>query len=756
MGRLVVGLAIALVLIVVAAVFLFFLAVPTTVQPGDGPDGPGVELIDGAGDFDGSGGTGSGNSSGDGATSGGSGKGASSAGSGVSSGTESALAGTESAAATIHGEVFSLDETPVAAAALRFLDAEGRALGTGQSAADGTFTLRISELVAGEIEATAAMHATVLVPWFPAVDEDEDATAAAPGDAAAEPTDGTAADATDGAAELSEELVRIELPYETAIAGHVTLPEDLVEKPFYVTIQRYSGPYGWHEPELKAFEDKAGAFYIGGLSKGTFHLWAHAKGAFRSALLEVTVAENERRTGADFTLEPGFELTCRAFDKRNGRALSDVLVFLPKEHIPGTVNFPERRGVDASVRNAAITDSSGTTLLRDLPPGEHVVRFLHSSFKPVDVTATVGDNETVIEATLEEGTGIRGQALDETGAPYEGAVVMAIQMTMGDRAMTQITQGKVDETGNYSIPNLLAGSYIVFAQLVEGQDGKTTMTTVPADKDAIVDFVEIQELATLRGWTKDARGEPVPNLYVTCMNVTEGADFKFDSVVSDAEGKYEVRNLEIGTYMIGVGAGTGGNFTVGDTFEVKAHIDYDRDLTFHDLSIEGVVVSKSTKLTIPSSELLLFDPEDPERFLGRAETDDKGAFDFGGLPPGGYIVYVRAPGHQPLAADPVFLREGAKAQPLKLEVELGAAVAVSVQAPDGSPADGALVHLIDEKGELVNQGLAPLTAGGRYSFYNLVPGVHVVRVTLGEAEGAGTFVAKAGETHEVEIQLQQQ
>ncbi|MEM7165057.1 MAG: carboxypeptidase regulatory-like domain-containing protein [Planctomycetota bacterium] len=671
----------------------------------------------------------------------------------------------------ISGSVVAVDGTPVVGAAVRFLggsesESAESVLGSAQSDDEGKFVLRLVQAVSGSIEATAERHATVAVPWQPPSDEtaaddaqvgDGDNGDGVSGDgvggeaAAAESTATTDSDEASVGEEGSD--VRIELPYETAITGTVTLPEDLEEAQFYVTIQRYSGPYGWHEPKVMSFDDKKGEFYIGGIRAATYHLWTHCEGTFRSARYEVAVAQNERRAGVDFTLQPGLELTCRAFDKRSGFGLADVLVYMPREHVPGTVNFPTRSGpVDDSVRNAGTTDASGAVVLRDLPPGKHIVRFVHPGFKARDIDVVVAEGAAPVEVTMEEGTGVRGQAIDETGAPMEGVVIMAVQMMPQDRDMAHMGQATVDENGDYHIPNLLAGGYVVLAMIDEQQQPKMKMTTVVASKDVVVDFVEVQEFATLRGRTVDPRGEPLSGMHVTRMMIDQEGEFSFETVVSDADGNYEIRNLKIGEYMLGVGAGTGGNFAVTDEFEVKAHINYERDLTFHDLQINGTVTSKVSKEPIANAELLLLDSENTDRFLGRAEADEKGVFHFGGLAPGGYLVYVLGSGHQPLGL-PVELQENVEAKPLDLELELGAIVKVSVTDPDGSPVDGALVLVLNEAGEQVNQGLAPLTAGGRYQFGNLVPGTHVVRVTRGEEQGVATFVAKTGQTHPVDVQL---
>ncbi len=655
----------------------------------------------------------------------------------------------------LRGRVVNRTQEGVPGAQVRFFaDAAGDAeepsiMDSVTSNDEGLFTLRLREVTAGAVDVTKERYTTARVAWTPPVSEEAG-------------TEVVEIESDGGeAAEESTELLVVTLETETAISGRVALPEGHSGK-FMVSLQRYSGPNEWHDPVIREFSEDGGGYYFGGIRAATYRLWAYAHGTYRSSMQEVAVAESEHAEDIDFGLLPGCGLEGRVYARQTGQPISDSVVYFPREYIPGTVNFIQRSEVDPRVRNSMRTTETGNFRLHDLPPGKHLLRILHPDYKPFDLPVELKpDQVAVVEAPLEQGTGIRGEVLDEEAEPIDGATIIAIMMTP-ERDTAQMTLDNVDDQGGYYIRNLNPGTYIVVRILQDAETGgmpKVTMTNLNAKEDAIVDFVEIPNLATARGRVTDTDGNPMPLAQVMFMVADTFSEFTFKSDITDEEGRYEIRNITLGTQLVGVARRSGGSWSVVKPFEMKEPIDYDCDVVFHNLVLAGQVVSAVEKKPL-AGEVFLFD-ENQEEFKGRAECDDKGNYSYDGLQPGRYTAIAVAHGFQPKISDVFELDEQLhREQREDFKLQVGGTVEVMVIDGQGAPIDGARVHIYDFEGQFVNDGLPPLTAGGVYRFAMLRPGEHTLKVIVprGEGEEPGApveraFTAVVGKTAKVTVEI---
>lgn len=559
------------------------------------------------------------------------------------------------------------------------------------------------------------------------------------------------------------EPIVIVLEHETAFSGVVTQAENgepLSE--FLLGYQRFEDGWRWFEPVVRASSSETGEFYAGGLNPGKYRVWIYQPGYCRSESLVVELARHEYRQDLEIALRPGVGLSAKVYSKRTGTPVTDAVVYSHLEHIPGTVHFVRRTEVDERLRNAAKTDGAGFCQLEDLSPGSHHIRILHPDYAPLEKILTLepGDSPE-LEFTLDEGPAIFGSVIDASGEPVVGAEIFAITMTMR-QDLSSISEGKTDEEGKYTINNLNPGPYIVVRVNPENEsDTKVSMSTLMSGKDQRVDFIELARLATLKGRVVDQNGDPMADMSVTASVIDAKSGFKFESSLTNEEGRFEIKNLEFKEYTISVAKNFSYSFAVVGQEKIEEAIDYQAEYVVYDLEIEGKVTS-STGNALPNVEVIVlrFEAENANpTFAGRGVTNDEGEYLIGELKPGHYLLYVSgedlAPG---ISKDFELDSEERRVQKHDFELQVGAGVQVTVVDNDGFPLADTEVKLIDAGGERVNEGFPPLTdTNGVYSFRRLAPGPHSVAVIReGWKPGAASFEAVASTQSEVRITMERE
>jgi len=607
---------------------------------------------------------------------------------------------------------------------------------------EGLARLRVpTSWTAAAVEVSAPRHASVELPWVsPEAQGEELAGAGVPDETAvAEPW-------------------TITLPFETSISGRVLGRENAEAVPgALVGIQRDVGPQGWSDPVVRTFEEADGSFYFGPIAPGRYWVWAYREGSVRTETTTVEVAEGQRVSGLELFLAPGAMVRVSAFEKRTGLPVAGAVAYPHLDHLPGTVDLVHRgESIDARVRNAARTGEDGVATLDDLPLRRTLLRVLHRGYRPVDVWVEPSAEAPVeVEVALEPGPSIRGDVLDAAGKPVNGTQVLAITMSL-DSKMSELSMVPVVD-GAYEVENVNPGMYIVLHSTFAEEDEhfKMKFTTVPADTDAVVDFVELAELATLRGRITDATGAPVPRGVVTVSTLDELGEVIFESSTTDADGRFEIRNLALKEWAVGVSSSPESMVTIG-VVKLEQAIDYEEEFTLPSGAIEGTVVDLDG---VPAQEVELFlfsvDEDGELDWMGRAEAGSDGGFAFRGLPPARYRVLV-----QGLAVRQEFTRDIALADGAieRLEVIARPAGKVRVVVLDaaGEPAPDIGVRIVDAAGEPRNDGLPARTgADGAYEFPSLGPGEYRVQLRRG-AEVLPIekgFTAAIGETVEVRITL---
>ena len=530
----------------------------------------------------------------------------------------------------------------------------------------------------------------------------------------------------------------------TTIAGVVRLPDAEPATDFIVALHPTAE---WAEPILRPFESPDGSFIVRSIPAGGYRVLAYQAGYQRSEPVRVDVAEGQVRDGVEIDLVPGRRASGTVFVEGTGEPVEGAIVFVPKGHLLGSINVLSRSEFDGRLRDAAMTDRLGRFELSDLPDGPITVRAIHPEFVPAEGIATEGEP---VELAMKSGTGIRGTVLDEDGRAIEGASVFVTLFTPGSTS-SGVDSGitKVDSQGRYYVPNLTPGSYIVVLLLEEDlndEEPEVSYTRVSPEKDSELDFILKSELATLKGRITNGAGQPFPGLIVNAAS-TSGTEFTFRSGYTDAEGNFEILNLELDrAYSISAGPGPG-RFGVVDMITFTEPIDYDRAYTFKPLKIQGTVKDEDGEPV--RAELIVLSPvEGIPQFAGMSASGEDGGFVSMPGREGSFSFLVTAPGYQRHQSATVELEGQGDPPTIDIVLERGASVEVRVVDGKGKPIPGALVNLIDDRGRPRNVGLPPRADGqGVYRYGSLKKGGHIAQVSVeGRAAVTTPFEAVIGET----------
>lgn len=264
----------------------------------------------------------------------------------------------------------------------------------------------------------------------------------------------------------------------------------------------------------------------------------------------ITVA-GEDITNFDLTIYPGGELHGRVTDA-DGRPLANV-----------QANAYQRDSSSSPIRQG-VTDSAGRYVITGLAADIYVIEFidldqLHyaqfysgaSSFYNAELVGVSANGRVEnLDARLQEGSTIRGQVTNSSGAPLAGILVQASRGYYSERSVLS------DENGNYTLGALEAGGYrVAFRDPAERYEAQSYFNAIFDDRIYIgeqEDVTGINVVLTRRGAVEgkvtDEAGNPLANARVRAISRLGNSATRTTN--TDEQGEYHLDGLSLVEYGI--------------------------------------------------------------------------------------------------------------------------------------------------------------------------------------------------------------
>lgn len=379
--------------------------------------------------------------------------------------------------------------------------------------------------------------------------------------------------------------------------------------------------------------------------------------------------------------------------------------------------------------DTATTDASGSFTFERVPPGNWTVNASPGEREMFKTFEGARDESAFFElmaqnlsqqVDVEDG----GQVFVELGAEPREPVIVVGEVTRGGTAVSggNVTFAREggDLFANLKRADIQAGAYRIEldrpgAYLVSVERGSRRngfLIDVPASGEQRVNL-ELPE-GGIAGRVTDADGRPAAGIRVTAEPSTSFSFNRFDprSASTDADGRYELGDLDPGTYALRVGSrgwGRGGGST-GDGFGVALVEGIEVNTTSVTAGVDvqlsspgrvvGVVVGRDGA---PVAGATIFVRESSGRPVDAISTVRSGAdgrFAYSRVNPGSYVVSARGDGQASEGVAGVLVSSG-KDTEVRLEVDAASDLVVRTVEEDDSPVR-AEVTVVDSEGREVS------------------------------------------------------
>ncbi len=476
-------------------------------------------------------------------------------------------------------------------------------------------------------------------------------------------------------------------------------------------------------PAVEATTDAAGIARVAGVSPATVDVVAVAPG-YAAATAAVPLGGGARRT--ELRLVRGGGLAGTVVDEA-GRPVGGARVVVD----PLTAAFTPPGALGAT------TGPDGRFAIPGLAAATYAVSASHEEAGACDephVSVVASTSPTEVALTLRRGATLAGRVVSDAGRPIAGALVRVLPAEYA-AADLFARETRSDATGRFRVVGLKAGRVRATAstpvsssspQFSELPSTGTRSVTLTLDGD--------QEIA---GVVRDRAGAPVADAQVIALPHREGSASTglparaAAQAVSDSAGRFRFTQLAHGRY--GLRAGTAGS---ADTGDILNHPEVVVDSGTTDAR---VVLDAGRRAR---GRVAMRDGSPTPRFtvsLGSAAATSfaggDGSFELRDVVPGRHLLAVAGDGVQKRAGIEVDVPDADDAELGTIVVDRARMLTGRVVTQDGSPVEGAAVHV----GSMILAGGGFDGASGA-SADEMLGG----SVTLSGADGSFTAYAREG------------
>jgi protocatechuate 3,4-dioxygenase beta subunit len=479
-----------------------------------------------------------------------------------------------------------------------------------------------------------------------------------------------------------------------------------------------------------------GTYVITGIPGGSYDVWGRAPGFADSAKSKVVTEGGGTADAVDISLPPGAAVSGRVVRKGAGTPVEGALVWVPLDRSPGgfgNVIAADMMDVEPTAPPNSVsakTAADGTFTLNGLTPGKIVIE---ARAKGLAALSFGGAEAPVagVNCEMSEGGSVAGIAYTKAGVPMEGGTVMLQRGMMGQGMAGMAT---TDRNGRFRIDRVPPATYQVMLMDPEAQ------IPMPQMKNTAVRDGEVAEVT----FGKKGAGRVVTGTVVRgAAPLTQGAvsliggSGGMQLATLDSAGSFRFEGVEPGSYTVTAQVQMMGGGNVSGRVTVAADADpAPVRLEMSVLSISGIVTDGETGKGVALAQVTL-NARDAggsssladlmARQRGQAFTGQDGRFTMEGVPQGVFDLRVVASGYAEAEIESV----SAGANAVRVVLDKGLELAVTVFGPDGKPAVGAMVIPADasgREGTFFDMTASKQTGQDGVARMRLQPGRYTLRV----------------------------
>jgi hypothetical protein len=368
-----------------------------------------------------------------------------------------------------------------------------------------------------------------------------------------------------------------------------------------------------------------------------------------------------------------------------------------------------------------------------------------------------------------------GRVVDLKDRPISGAEVLLMPSSSpetlgGSEALQATLRAETDSQGHFRIGPLGKGPFDLQAWARGFLTTRVRQVAIPPGKgSADLGVISLQAGSTLQGRLIDPKGNPVAgaNVQATPSSGLSPGDFPPDGqasgreAVTDADGAFSLSGFRDGELLTLRFARRGFSTRTLTRIETPLAEPLTVELT-PAARIAGTVLDEAGN-PITGAKLLLAEDRQQGagaargRLVAAAETGSEGRFELEDLAPGRFRLSALAPGFLPETRAGLTLTAGSAIDGIEIVVLRGATLEGRVLTPDGSPAAGARVIVLDQPAE-AGLGLAgrPETLAdseGHYQLGGLSKGDRKVHAGLPEFQPARRQIQVQEGVNQLDLRL---